>query len=269
MKDLLILEWKKFKSNAVFRVLALIYILLAPLIILAGKDLIKDIPPPFPSSKNFYEFPTVWDYQGYVGNWLVPFCLGFLIIHMITSEVSSRTMRQNILTGMTRKSFFASKLLSLICMALIATFLYVVSTITIGMIHTEGFDLELVFDNNWAIIRFFMMCVGYMSFALLLSFVIRKGTLAILIYFFYLMILEPILMSIHVYYFQNSSRNYWPMNCIEDLMPCPLFRMPDYFVNKEWDFSLLLTYGQAMGMSTLYITLFLGLAYRSFMKNDI
>ncbi len=269
MKDLLLLEWKKFKSNAVVRVLGLIYILIAPLVILAGKDIFKDMPPPMPSSKLFYEFPTVWDYQGYIGNWLVPFCLGFLAIYIITSEVSNRTMRQNILTGMTKQEFFKSKLLSVFVMAIVATILYAVSTIVIGLIFTDGVDMEILFDNNWAILRFFLLCLGYLSFALMLAFVIRRGTLSLLVYFLYVMMLEPIFMAIHVYYFKNSTRNFWPMNSIEDLMPLPMFKIPDYYVNKEWDFSLLLSYNQAMLMTVIYTSVFIFIAYKSFMKNDI
>jgi ABC-2 type transport system permease protein len=269
MKDLLVLEWKKFSGNAVFRALGLIYICIAPFIILAGKDTFKDMPPPMPSSKVFYEFPSVWDYQGYVSNWMIPFCLGFLTIHIITSEVSNKTMRQNIIIGLTRQQFFLSKLYSILLMAVGATVLFVLSTCIIGMIHTDGFDFDLIFDNNLAPLRFFMMSIGYLSFALMLGFVIRRGMLSLLTYFMYIMMLEPILMLVHVYYFKNSSRNYWPMNSIEDNFPFPLFKLPDYFVNHEWDFNILLPYSHAMGMSLIYSAIFIGLAWYSFMKRDI
>ncbi|MBK6497714.1 MAG: ABC transporter permease subunit [Saprospiraceae bacterium] len=269
MKDLLMLEWKKFSGNTVFRALGLLYILVSPFIILGGKNTFKDMPPPMPSSKTFFEFPTVWDYQGYIGNWMIPFCLGFLVIHMITSEVSNRTMRQNIITGMTRKNFFLSKLYSMFFMAILATILYVISTIVIGVLHTDGFDLELIMDNNMAVIRFFLLCVGYMSFMRFVGIHYKKGMLSLLTYFMYVLILEPILMLIHVYYFKNSSRNYWPINSIEDLMPFPLFKVPDYFVNKEWNFNILLPYSHAMGMAVLYSCIFISLAYYSFMKRDI
>ncbi|MFN8339893.1 MAG: ABC transporter permease [Saprospiraceae bacterium] len=269
MKDLLLLEWKKFGGNAVFRTLILIFVIVSPIIILGGKETFKDVPPPMPSSKTFYEFPTVWDYQGYIGNWMIPFCLGFLVIYMITSEVSNRTMRQNIIIGMTKREFFKSKLLIIFVLALSATLLYTVSTVVIGMVHTDGFDIELILDNNMAVVRYFLLCVGYLSFAFFIALIVRKGILSLLLYFMYLMMLEPIFMLIHVYYIKNASRNYWPMNSIEDLMPFPLFKLPDYFVKKEWDFNILLPYSHAMVMAVLYSCLFLGIAYYSFMKRDV
>ena len=266
---LLLLEYKKFSRNNVVLVLLLIYVILAPLIILAGKDIFQSVPPPLPSSAVFYEFPTVWDYQGYVGSWMVSFCLGFLMIYMVTSEVSNRTMRQNIITGMTRKEWFQSKFSVMILLAGVASILYALSCIVIGMLHTDGFDAELVMDNNFAILRFFLMCVGYMSFALLLAFVIRKGTLAILTYFLWVMMLESILKIIHVYFFRNRSANFWPMNATEDLMPFPIFKLPDYYINKEWGFKILLSYPEAAVVTLIYSALFVGLAWLSFGRRDI
>ncbi|MBK9256898.1 MAG: ABC transporter permease subunit [Saprospiraceae bacterium] len=269
IKYLFLLEWKKFRSNTVMIVLAGIHIVLSPFILLSVRNVFKDLPPPLPSSKVFYEFPTVWDYQGYAGTWFVSFCLGFMIIYMITSEVGNKTMRQNIITGMTRKSYFVSKLLSMLLIAVFATIIYTISTILIGIFNTEGIDIELIFDNNFAIARYFLTCLGYMSFAFLLAMIIRKGTLTILTYFLYMMMLEGVFRMVYGYFFKHRSMNFWPMNSIEDLMPFPLYRLPDYYINKEWDFKLLLSYGEATGMTIFYIILFLGLAWNSFRKKDI
>lgn len=268
MKELILLEWKKFRSNTVFRVLAAMYILLAPVIILMGRDIVDKMQLPMLTSAEIYEFPKVWDYQGYIGNWLVPYCLGFLTIYIITSEVGNKTMRQNILTGMTRKSFFVSKLLSIVFISFIATVIYAISTIIIGIVYTDGFDLELIMDNNFAIPKFFLLCLGYMTFALLVAFTIRRGTLAIFFYFFYF-IIEFILQAIHVYYYTHVSRNYWPINSFEDLHPLPIWRLPDFFIDKEWNFSILLPDSHAVLMSLIYISLFVAISYRSFMKRDI
>ena len=50
---------------------------------------------------------------------------------------------------------------------------------------------------------------------------IRKGTLAILVYFSYIMFIEPVIRAIHLYYFNNRSTLFYPMNVVEDLMPNP------------------------------------------------
>jgi ABC-2 type transport system permease protein len=269
LKYLFNLEWKKFSGNTTTIVLITIFSIIAPFAILFGKDIFKDAGPPFPSPNVFYEFPSVWDYQGWIGTWLAPFIMGFMMIYMITSEVSNRTLRQNIITGMTRQDFFLGKVLSMIVLASYASLLYAISCIILGIIHTDGWDMELLLDNNFGTTRHFIMYIGYMSLAFLLSFLIKRGTLTILIYFFYVLMLEPILQALHVYYIRNASRNYWPANVFEDLSPLPLFKIPSFFVRKDWNFDFILNYQTAIGVSILYIAIFIFWSYRWFTRRDI
>ncbi len=262
-------EIKKFVGNSTVTLLFVLFSTLFPIVILTGKSIMKQVPPPLPSNKVFYEFPTVWDYQGYVGNWLVFFLLGFMILHMFTSEVSYRTMRQNIITGYTKKEYFISKLIVIFALAIIATVLYTVSSTIIGMIHTPGFDMDLVMDTNWAPARFFLMSLGYMSFAFLIANIFRKGGLSMFMYFTYSLMLEPIIKGIHLYLVKNSSINYWPLNTIEDLMAFPLLRASQSFINSDYNFDMVHTHTIAFGMSLVYTVLFLILSWKIFSKSDI
>jgi ABC-type transport system involved in multi-copper enzyme maturation permease subunit len=240
-----------------------------PVVIFLVKDTFSDMPPPFPSSKEFYEFPGIWDYQGYIGSWWVSLLLGFLAIYMTSSEFSQKTLRQNIITGMKRKNLFWAKIIFLTVISVVATLIYAFSSVITGVVHTDGYDISLVFDNNMAILRYFLLCLGYLSIAFFFVVLFRKGILAIIVYMLYMLVLEPLMMAIYVYQFKNSGRNYFPMNAIEDLMPFPLYKMPDYFINKEWDFSILLSQQQAMLMAVIYITFFTVISYALFMKRDI
>jgi ABC-type transport system involved in multi-copper enzyme maturation permease subunit len=121
------------------KALSAIFVALFPLIILTGKKVFANVPPPMPGSITFYEFPTVWDYQGYVGNWFVSFCLGFMMVYMITSEVSNRTQRQSIINGLTRKEYWLSKITVLVSLSVVATLIYVISSLLLGIIHTDGY----------------------------------------------------------------------------------------------------------------------------------
>jgi ABC-type transport system involved in multi-copper enzyme maturation permease subunit len=269
IKKLIVLEWLKFSKNPVVRALFAGFIVLFPFAILSGKEVFKNTAPPFPHSSIFYEFPTVWDYQGYAGNWLVSFFLGFMMIHVITSEVSNRTMRQNIIIGMNRTEFFLSKLLSMTLLSGIATTIYYISSLIMGMIHTEGWDLPLAFDNNFAGFRFFLMCMGYLSFAMMISYVLRRGSLSLLMYFSMMMFIEPIVRGIYFANWQNQGIKYFPLNTIEDLMPLPVLRIPEFFKNDNFNFDLLLPFSHAIMLSLAWISLFIFISWRNFKKKDI
>ena len=269
MFRLLSLEYKKFRKNSVVGILTLFYIILAPTLILVAKEIFKSTPDFLPSSNVFFEFPTIWDYMGYIGNWLTSFFLGFVVIYMITSEVASKTMRQSIINGLNRKDYFLGKVYTILTFSAFATLIYIISTIIIGIIHTDGFDLELIMDSNWAPFRYFLMCMGYMSFALLIGFTMRKSGLAIFFYLVYVMMLEVVLRYIQVWAWPHEATKWWPMNIIEDLMPNPFLKLGDKFIKNEYDFGLLVSNNGAIIGSILYTILFLGIAWYSFSKRDI
>ncbi len=269
MLKLLSLEYKKFRKNSVVSVLALFYIILTPTLILVAKEIFKSaqgMPVPL---ANFFEFPTVWDYMGYIGNWLTSFFLGFMVIYMITSEVASKTMRQSIINGLSRKEYFLGKLYTIIAMSAAATLIYAISTVLVGMWHTDGYDFELIVDNNWAMSRFFLMCMGYMTFAMLISLTMRRSGLAIFFYLVYVMILEVVIRYTQVWLWPHESMKWWPLNIIEDLMPNPFLKTGDTFLSDEYGFSMLMSYNWAIIGSIIYILVFIGFSWRSLNKRDI
>jgi ABC-type transport system involved in multi-copper enzyme maturation permease subunit len=263
------LEWSKYSKNWLVRVLFLTFTILFPFVIFLGKEVFENVPPPFPSYTMFYEFPTVWDYQGHVGNWLVSFCLGFLIIYMVTSEVDYRTMRQGVINGMTRKEFFLAKFSSVIALSIYATLLFYVTAIIIGIFNTEAPDIELIFDNNYAGFRFFLMSMGYLSFAFLLAIIIRRGFLSLLAYFSYMMFVETIIRAFHLYYFQHRSVLFYPMNAIEDIMPNKLYSYADFWMKNEFENGFLLSNMESAIAGLIYTTIFIAGSWFFFKNSDL
>ena len=273
---LLKIEYAKFKKYPVINFLFWVGIVLFPSLLIAAKELINDLPDPLPSTAILYEFPTIWDYEGYIGSWLVFFFFGCAIIFSITSEVNFKTQRQNIINGYTRKDYFIAKVLNILVLGAIATIIYVLTCLIIGMIFTEDVYMALAFDNNWAIPRFYVMSVGYMSMAMFFAILFRKNGLALFVYVAYVLIFEYILRGLHIGLLYKmgipkenwKSAFYWPTNIFEDNMPMPLMKLQD-FMDNDMPFNFLLNPWVAFFVSILYIAIFFALSYRSFMKNDI
>ena len=269
--NLVYTEWLKFKKNAVVSLLAMMFVVFMPTSIFIGKEF-KNVPPPLPNNSIFFEFPSMWSYLGYVGNWLVFFFIGLMVIYMITSEVSYKTMRQNIINGYTRHDFYISKFAATIGLCLIATLMYLVIGFLIGWFHTDDPDLSFAFDNNWAVPRFFLMSLGYCSLGFFIAFLLRRSGISVMLYLSYVILIEIILRwGVHgkLIGLKNSSINYYPANSFEDLMPNPLFKYAEAIPMKDLEFDFLLTYGQAAISSVAYIVLFFGLSYYLFLKRDI
>ncbi len=275
MIQLLKTEIKKFRSNSTVTLLGIFFIALMPFVILTLKGIFKNATGPIKAVSEIYDLPMIWEYQGYAGSWLVFFFLGFMVLQMFTNEVSQRTMRQNIIFGYTKKEFFTAKVSVIICLSIFATVLYAISSAVIGMIHTPGFDFELLMDNNWAILRFFISTLGTLFFALLVAVVFRRGGLSMFIYFAYPLILEPIMRGLTIWGLIRIEKpswtlmNYFPMNTIEDLMAFPLVRTSSDFLNVHSDMTVVHSYTTAIIAGVIYTALFLFLAWRSFKNSDI
>jgi ABC-type transport system involved in multi-copper enzyme maturation permease subunit len=268
MKRLILLEWTKFRKNTVIQLLLLFFFLFFPACLYFG-SLIPELPSFLPSKESFFQFPSIWEYLGYAGNWIVFFFVGVASIYLVTIEVSNKTLRQSIINGMTRNEFFISKLLSIVIFCLVATVYYAIMSLAIGFYNTEGFDLAAALDNDWAISRFFLMSFAYTNFALFLSFLFRKSGLAVFFYVSYIIIIEPLIRLLIIDSVDKASwTRYFPMNSAEDLMPLPAMKYASA-IPSNVDFAFLLSDKEATILSLAYCAVFLGISYYLFLKKDI
>jgi len=268
MLKLLKLEYSKFKKNTVIVVLASFFILFFPLTLFVLSEL-PEIPILMPNPKIIYRFSTIWEYFGYVGNWMVYFFLGVMIIYMITLEVRYKTLRQSIIIGLSRKEFFMSKLLLVFVLSTFATVYYSLICLIVGWINTSNPDIALAFSNEWAIPRFFLMSMSYMTFAMMISYLLRNAALSIFIYLAYALIIESLLRLGVLQLKETWFVNWFPMNAAEDLMPLPVLKITQGIEINKYDFDVLLSYGTASIITIVYLVIFIALSYYNFMKKDI
>jgi hypothetical protein len=268
MSFLLLLEWKKLRNLTAFRIFILFYVVLLPAILLTGKT-IKELPPPVLTNEVFFIFPTVWEYLGYIGNWLCFFFFGFLAILMVTTEYSNKTMRQNIITGLSRKQYYFSKVYFILLLSLFATLYYVVCALVIGISNTETIYWHKVWQHADYIPRYFLMCSGYMLFGMLLGFLIKRTGITIFLYLSYIMFVELILRwGVHFQLFKHRSMHFYPMNAVEDLVPAPFTEVAEEFINQN-GFSLFLNAGEAATATIIYSSIFVLLGYRIIRKANL
>jgi len=263
-------EYKKFGKNAAVRILLGSFLVLAPFIILVGKRLFKYAPPPFPSPLSLFEFPMIWDYQAYINHHLIYILLGYFVIYTVCSEISNKTMRQNIITGYTKKEYFMAKLYSYIVLSLIASLLFFVSCLVLGLAHTEGVSLSLVMDNRWLPVRYFLCCMGFMTFAMFVALWVRRSGIAMFLYFSFIVGIEQMLRGVFIYVTKSPEGSRWfPLNVYEDLLPNPMYRLDKFFKMFDRDVELVLPQEYATVLAVVYIFIFTWLAWWIFSRRDV
>lgn len=272
ISKLIKLEWHKWKANTTIMTLSILYMVLLPVSVISFREIVDsmdtgDGPSFIPKAEQLFSFPQIWDYAAYTGSWLIFLFLGFVGIFIWTSEITNKTMRQNIITGISRNHWFISKILVLVIVSLAATLYFTISTAIIGYLLDAS--ATPISRDWWIIGRYFLMCLANLSFGLLFAVLLKRSGLAIFLFTAYQLFLELFIRyGILAKAKEASFTLYFPQNVIEDLMPLPFFKLAA-FISGDSDFLRLLSDTEAVVGTSLYITLFLGLSFWLFKKADI
>ena len=262
------LEWLKLKTYMPFMVLMGMYVVLLPLFMSVGLSI--NLPKQLGDARSFYMFPTVWQTLGYVGNWLCYFIMGFIAVLTVTNEFSNRTLRQNIISGVSRLDFYLSKVYFLFLVALGATAYYVIVALIYGFTFTETVYASRVMDNIDMIPRYLLMIVTFMSFGLMLGVLLRKTGIALFLYFAYIMFIERIIryLVIGKLFGSKDLLVYAPINAANDLTPFPFPKMVTTMTENA-DIKLFLSPTQATVTAVVFTILFLYLAFYQLKTRDL
>ncbi len=268
---LLNLEWKKFKHFRTFKVMLILYLILLPVTLIVAKAFFGYVKPPesFIVFGDIYKFPGVWAYLAYIGNWLSFFFLGFIGVQCVTMEFTNKTLRQNIINGITRNEFFLSKILLVATVSLFATIYFALVGFSFGLLSTDNLYYTKIVSGTSQIFYFYLMCLGYMIFGLFLGVLIRRTGLSLFLFLVYIIFLEPMLRwALHYRYIPNKSMHFYPLNAIEDLSPIPI---PDIITNlsEENNLSIILSQTEASITTVIYLSIFTFIIYWKIKKSDL
>jgi len=169
---------------------------------------------------NPYTFPEVWHTVAYASSIFV-FIPAVIVIMFITNEYTFRTHRQNIIDGWSRSQFVSSKLVDVLLISLIITLLYVAVALVTGFANQERL-LQDTWGQAYYIGLFSLQTFAQLSIAFLIGFLVRKAFIALGIFLFYYIILEPIIVGLLKVYGKDSGR-FFPLEISDRMIPVPAF----------------------------------------------
>jgi ABC-2 type transport system permease protein len=221
MQDILFLlrlEWLKVRQYRTFQVLVVMYLILMPGVLFAIQSIQSSSAEFNQMVKSYFMFPNIWKYVGYGGNWLSFYVLSFLAVLSITNEFSNRTLRQNIINGVSRESFFAAKAAYVVALSLAATLYYVLITLIFGFFKTEtvySSQMWLYADFTW---RYFLICLSYSSLGLLFGMLLRKTGVALFLFLVYPLIELIFRNAVHKKILGTFGMDFYPMRATGELI---------------------------------------------------
>lgn len=197
---------------------------------------------------SFYNFPDVWHNTTFIASWF-NILLYFFVMLVVTNEYQFRTIRQNVIDGLSRWQYLGGKVMLLLLFAIGSTGLVAVLSLLCGLFLSDKANQAEMFVKTEFLALYFVQLLGYLSFALFLATVVRKQGMSIILFLGYSLVFETILR----YRVIPESWNigpYLPLQAIGSVIPNPL---PAYFgapPTKTFDTTIL-------ACSAVYILVFI------------
>lgn len=279
MLRLLKIEWNKIYYYKTARVFTLIYFVM---LVVAG-IILAFIKPTIGGMKldiaklGMFNFPEVWQNI----TWLVAIgkiFIAVIIITNITNEYSNRTLKQNLIDGLSKKEFLTSKVLSNLVFATLSTFFVFAIALILGLVFSQ--TPEMTFKGIEFIGSYFLKLNLFFTICLFLSLLLRKSAFAFL-GLIVLWMVEGAISTAEVGIkmwmaggFENIDpygfylSNYLPLNVSSKLIDFPKINIEGFvmggsifkYTTIDWTFVV---------AALIYITIFLFFSFRLLKKRDL
>ena len=169
---------------------------------------------------NPFSFPEAWHTVAFFSSLFI-FIPAIVVIMLITNEYTYKTNRQNIIDGWSRQQFMWSKFISVVIITLIVSVIYFMVSLFIGSTNTDDVNASR-WDQLYYVLLFAYQTFAQLSIAFLIGLLVRKSFIALAIFIFYFIILEPILVGV-LKYKANDIGRFLPLEISDRLIPIPAF----------------------------------------------
>jgi ABC-2 type transport system permease protein len=257
MKKLLSIELKKILPYATFWIIMGIYFVLLFLVFFFLRTIKIQGPLAFLNLQSYYIFPVLWHSLTYVASFFT-LLLGMIVIILSTNEFMFRTIRQNIIDGLSKVNFLVAKLLLIFGIALLATFIVFFTGLINGFTQTNNIVASMVFEKIDFVVAYFVQAIAYMCFALFVGTLVKKSGLAIGIFLLYSKIVEPLI----GWKLPSEISDYLPFHTISGLIQNPALKLVGFSVPES-------PLGIHFVFSLIYSAVFVGGTYLLLTKRDL
>lgn len=179
MVRLLQIEYIKLWNNRASRVLIVSYFIILTSIALIAAIKFDIGPVKFHLAEvGIFNFPYIWHFNTFVTAFFKLF-LAIVIVSMMANEYSNKTIKQNLIDGLSKKEFIGSKFLTVLSFALISTLFVFVVSLILGLFYSDYNELSIIFSDLEFLLAFFVKLVGFFSFCLFLGILVKRSAFAL------------------------------------------------------------------------------------------
>ncbi|MEH6705828.1 MAG: ABC transporter permease subunit [Galbibacter orientalis] len=179
MKRLLQIEFIKLWNNRASRILIIAYFILLTFIALFATINFDIGEVHFQlADQGIFNFPYIWHFNTYIAAFFKLF-LAIVIVSMMSNEYSNKTIKQNLIDGLSKKEFILSKFLTVVVFSVISTVFIFVVSLVLGLFYSDYNEFNIIFSDLEYLIAFFVKLLGFFSFCLFLGIFVKRSAFAL------------------------------------------------------------------------------------------
>ena len=179
MLRLLDIEFHKLKHNRASKVLTIIYFVLLTSIALIAAIKFDVGPIKFHlAEQGIFNFPYIWHFNTFMAA-IFKFFLLLVIVSMMANEYSNKTLKQNLIDGLSKKEFILSKFYTVVTFAAISTLFVFVVSLILGITYSDYNEMSIIFSDLEFLLAFFIKLVGFFTFGLFMGILVKRSAFAV------------------------------------------------------------------------------------------
>lgn len=279
MIRLLQLEWIKLWNNGISRFLIVTYFVL-----ITSVALLTTVKFDFGAVKfhlaeeGIFNFPFIWHFNSYLAAFLKIF-FAVVIVALIGNEYSYRTLKQNLIDGLSKAEFLLSKVYMILAFVGVSTLFLFLTSLILGLIYSDYTEFSIIVMDLDYMLAYAVKLFGFFSFCLFLSVFIKRSAFALGLLFFW-QFLEGILWVWAWSRLKNDAwiqpeqlMQFFPMQAMSNVIDEPFTRLSAVRniasqIGQEVAQHPGVQYGELL-IVLLWSAVFIGGAYKILQKRDL
>lgn len=219
-----------------------------------------------------FNFPIIWHLTTFFASQF-KFFFAIVVVSMIGNEYSNKTLKQNLIDGLSKKEFILSKFYTIIFFSLVSTVLICLISICIGLYYSSYNEIGIILRETDFLVAYFVKLLGFFSLCLFLGMLVKRSAFA-LAFLVMLFILEWITFGIITWKFDihiaEKIQNVFPLKSMYKLIDQPFQRIamtkfPDK-ANLAYDYAV---HWYEIAIVLGWSALFIFLSYTLLKKRDL
>lgn len=207
-----------------------------------------------------FDFIDIWQNLGWLAT-IFKWIPAFVIIISVTLEYSQRTIKQNIIDGLSKKEFLLSKLSLVTAISIGSAILLFLLGLFLGLMYSPVKEMSYILENIAFVAGYGLEVFVFLCMAMCFAFFIQKSGVTIILFLLYTACIEPIFTSIMQYQYEWKVWMF-PVEAINRIIRVPFQK---YALSHVYDKILI----EDVFVSLAWAGIFIALSYWWLKRKDL